>query len=133
MLDTMFIFLYIILKLWYLNRRKKTVVVSLWNELATNMGQELLDIANSSPIVAIKSLKVGDFQGKANFKLKIIGKCLCMLFPCVMYFLYAVLGISLSTISRSTVVVNPDIPEAKKLRSWYVTARRPLSPCFLAL
>jgi hypothetical protein len=50
-------------------------VVSLWNELATNMGQELLDAANSSPIVAIKSLKVGDFQGKANFKLKIIVKC----------------------------------------------------------
>jgi replication factor A1 len=47
-------------------------VVSLWNELATNMGQELLDAANSSPIVAIKSLKVGDFQGKANFKLQII-------------------------------------------------------------
>jgi hypothetical protein len=56
-----------------------------------------------------------------------------MLFPCVMYSLFAVLGISLSTISKSTVVVNPDIPEAKKLRSWYVTARKQLSPCFLAL
>ncbi|XP_062169595.1 replication protein A 70 kDa DNA-binding subunit B [Alnus glutinosa] len=69
---------------------KKTVVVSLWNELATNIGQELLDTANQSPIVAIKSLRVGDFQ-----------------------------GVSLSTIGRSTVIVNPDIPEAKKLRSWY--------------
>ena len=97
------------------------------------MGQELLDAANSFPIVAIKSLKVGDFQGKANFKLKIIVSVLCMLFPRVMYSLYAVLGISLSTISKSTVVVNPEIPEAKKLRSWYVTARKQLSPCFLAL
>ncbi|KAK9198750.1 hypothetical protein WN944_013936 [Citrus x changshan-huyou] len=69
---------------------KRTVTVSLWNELATNVGQELLDNADKSPIVAIKSLKVGDFQ-----------------------------GISLSTLGRSTVLVNPDLPEAKKLKSWY--------------
>ncbi|CAN1312164.1 Replication protein A 70 kDa DNA-binding subunit B [Linum perenne] len=41
---------------------KKTVVVSLWNELATGAGQELLDIAEQSPVVAIKALRVGDFQ-----------------------------------------------------------------------
>ncbi|XP_050257037.1 replication protein A 70 kDa DNA-binding subunit B [Quercus robur] len=69
---------------------KKTVVVSLWNDLATSVGQELLDIADKSPIVAIKSLKVGEFQ-----------------------------GVSLSTLSRSVALVNPDLPEAKKLRSWY--------------
>ncbi|XP_059643708.1 replication protein A 70 kDa DNA-binding subunit B-like [Cornus florida] len=69
---------------------KKTVVVSLWNDLATNIGQELLDIADKSPVVAIKSLKVGDFQ-----------------------------GVSLSALSKSIVVVNPEIPESKKLRSWY--------------
>ncbi|KAM7266950.1 hypothetical protein ACFE04_009116 [Oxalis oulophora] len=69
---------------------KKTVVVSLWNELATGIGQELLDIADTSPIVAIKSLKVGDFQ-----------------------------GLSLSTVSKSSVKINPDLPEANKLRSWY--------------
>lgn len=69
---------------------KRTVTVSLWNELATNAGQELLDDADKSPIVAIKSLKVGDFQ-----------------------------GISLSTLGRSTVLVNPDLPEARKLKSWY--------------
>ncbi|XP_051115840.1 replication protein A 70 kDa DNA-binding subunit B [Andrographis paniculata] len=69
---------------------KKTVVVSLWNDLAAGVGQELLDIADKSPVVAIKSLKVGDFQ-----------------------------GVSLSTISKSVVAVNPDIQEAKKLRAWY--------------
>ncbi|KAI4343969.1 hypothetical protein L6164_011252 [Bauhinia variegata] len=69
---------------------KKTVVVSLWNDLATGVGQELLDVADKSPIVAIKSLKVGDFQ-----------------------------GVSLSAISKSAILVNPDIPEAKKLRCWY--------------
>ncbi|KAI3957751.1 hypothetical protein MKX01_007582 [Papaver californicum] len=70
----------------------KTVVVSLWNDLATTMGQELLDVVDSSPIVAIKSLKVGDFQ-----------------------------GVSLSSLGKSTVVVNPDVPEAKKLQSWYAS------------
>ncbi|MBA0707681.1 hypothetical protein Golax_019710 [Gossypium laxum] len=69
---------------------KKTVVVSLWSELANNVGQELFDNADKSPIVAIKSLKVGDFQ-----------------------------GVSLSTLGKSSVMINPDIPEAKKLRSWY--------------
>ncbi|CAH8270432.1 unnamed protein product [Arabidopsis lyrata] len=69
---------------------KKTVVVSLWNDLATGIGQELLDMADNHPVIAIKSLKVGDFQ-----------------------------GVSLSTISRSNVVINPDSPEAKKLKSWY--------------
>ena len=39
-------------------------MVSLWNDLATSVGQELLDIADKSPIVAIKSFKVGEFQGK---------------------------------------------------------------------
>ncbi|KAL7223112.1 hypothetical protein ACSBR1_024732 [Camellia fascicularis] len=69
---------------------KKTVVVSLWNDLATNIEQELLDISDKSPIVAIKSLKVGDFQ-----------------------------GVSLSALSKSIVVVNPDIAESRKLRSRY--------------
>ncbi|KAF5730186.1 replication protein A 70 kDa DNA-binding subunit B [Tripterygium wilfordii] len=69
---------------------KKTVVVSLWNELATDVGQELLDNVDKSPIIAIKSLKVGDFQ-----------------------------GVNLSTLPRSIMQVNPDTPEAKKLRSWY--------------
>ncbi|KAH6807726.1 RPA70-kDa subunit B [Perilla frutescens var. frutescens] len=69
---------------------KKTVVVSLWNDLATSVGQELLDMADKSPVVAIKSLKVGEFQ-----------------------------GVSLSALSKSIVVVDPDTPEAKKLRSWY--------------
>ncbi|KAK6921000.1 Replication protein A, OB domain [Dillenia turbinata] len=68
----------------------KTVIVSLWNESATTTGQELLDLADKFPIIAIKSLKVGDFN-----------------------------GVSLSTLSKSVVLVNPDVPEAEKLRSWY--------------
>ncbi|CDP19103.1 unnamed protein product [Coffea canephora] len=69
---------------------KKTVVISLWNDLATTVGQELVDMADKSPVVAIKTLKVGDFQ-----------------------------GVSLSTLSKSVVAINPEIPEAKKLRNWF--------------
>jgi len=46
------------------------VVVSLWNDLATNTGQELLDMADKSPVVAIKSVRVGDFQGMLWFTLR---------------------------------------------------------------
>nr|CAD1837939.1 unnamed protein product [Ananas comosus var. bracteatus] len=71
----------------------KTVTVSLWNDLATNIGQELLDMVDTAPIVAIKSLKlliiILDFR------------------------------VSLSTLTKSTVLINPDLPEAKKLKSWY--------------
>ena len=38
-----------------------------------------------------------------------------------------ILGVSLSALSKSVVLVNPDIPEAKKLRSWYVIVRKLLS------
>lgn len=40
--------------------------MTLWNDLATTVGQELLDISDKSPVVAIKSLKVGDFQGTSD-------------------------------------------------------------------
>ncbi|XP_021733994.1 replication protein A 70 kDa DNA-binding subunit B-like [Chenopodium quinoa] len=69
---------------------KKTVVVSLWNDHATTLGQELLDMADQSPVIAIKSVKVGDFQ-----------------------------GVSLSAISKSVLKINPDLPESRQLRSWY--------------
>ncbi|NP_001384500.1 Replication protein A 70 kDa DNA-binding subunit B [Zea mays] len=68
----------------------KTVSISLWNDLATTTGQELLNMADSSPVVAIKSLKVSDFQ-----------------------------GVSLSTVGKSTLAINPDLHEAQNLKSWY--------------
>ncbi|KAI3883590.1 hypothetical protein MKX03_016272, partial [Papaver bracteatum] len=67
----------------------KTVVFSLWNDLSTTTGQELLDVVDNNPIVAIKCLKVGDFQ-----------------------------GVSLSSLGKSTVVVYPDVPKAENLKSW---------------
>ena len=44
-------------------------MVSLWSDHATTVGQELLDNADKFPIVAIKSLKVGDFQGSSLYLL----------------------------------------------------------------
>lgn len=41
-------------------------MISLWNDLATTVGQELLDIADQAPIIAVKYLRVGDFQGTAK-------------------------------------------------------------------
>ncbi|KAL4559327.1 hypothetical protein LXL04_031465 [Taraxacum kok-saghyz] len=69
---------------------KKTVVISLWSALATDLGQKLLDMADESPVVAIKSLRVSDFQ-----------------------------GVSLSTVSKSIIEINPEIPDSQKLKSWY--------------
>ncbi|KAJ0786108.1 putative replication factor A protein [Helianthus annuus] len=69
---------------------KKTVVVSLWNVLATDLGQKLLDMADESPVVAIKSLRVSDFQ-----------------------------GVSLSTVNKSIIEVNPNSPDSKRLKSWF--------------
>lgn len=43
-------------------------MISLWNDLATTVGQELLDIADQSPIIAVKYLRAGDFQGTANIE-----------------------------------------------------------------
>ncbi|KAM0836736.1 hypothetical protein ACQ4PT_062129 [Festuca glaucescens] len=68
----------------------KTVTVTLWNDLATTVGEELLDMVDSAPIIAVKSLKVSDFQ-----------------------------GVSVSTVGKSTLVINPELPEAEKLKAWY--------------
>lgn len=43
--------------------RNKTVTVTLWNDLATTIGEQLLDMVDSAPVIAVKSLKVSDFQG----------------------------------------------------------------------
>ncbi|KAI7732292.1 hypothetical protein M8C21_028005 [Ambrosia artemisiifolia] len=71
---------------------KKTVVISLWNTLATDLGQKLLDMAGESPVVAIKSLRVSDFQ-----------------------------GVSLSTVNKSIIEINPNSPDSEKLKSWFQT------------
>jgi len=71
---------------------KKTVVVSLWNDLAKKEGQVLLDNVDDGPIIAVRAAKVSDYS-----------------------------GVSLSTTGRSTLMINPDLPVAQKFHSWYDT------------
>jgi replication factor A1 len=78
-------------------------------------------MVDSSPIVAIKSLKVSDFQGTSsnlcsiffleNSELLKVCRDNCVAEICVV-------SVSLSTIGRSTLEINPDLPEAKNLMSW---------------
>jgi hypothetical protein len=48
------------------NCSKKTVVVSLWNDLAKKEGQELLDNVDNGPIIAVRAAKVSDFSGMSG-------------------------------------------------------------------
>lgn len=101
----------------------KTVTISLWNDLATTTGQELLDMVDSSPVVAIKSLKVSDFQGMPSLisvqssSWKSVSYWKCVVINCGAEICLA--GVSLSTIGKSTLAINPDLPEAQNLKSWY--------------
>ncbi len=42
---------------------QKTVVVSLWNNMAMNEGATLSNTVNDSPVLMVKSLRASDFQG----------------------------------------------------------------------
>jgi hypothetical protein len=42
---------------------QKTVVITLWNDLAIKEGATLSDALNDAPILVAKALRVGDFQG----------------------------------------------------------------------
>lgn len=85
-LDYLILVALLIYLLHVLNCRNMTVVVSLWNDLATTLGQELLELVDTAPVVAIKALKVGDFQGITNsipsleYELKVVLKFLFIIF-----------------------------------------------------
>ncbi|XP_076944780.1 replication protein A 70 kDa DNA-binding subunit D-like [Bidens hawaiensis] len=70
--------------------RMKSVIVSLWGALATGIGSKLLDMFDASPTVAIKSLRVSDFG-----------------------------GLTLSTITKTIIQINPNSHESQKLKTWY--------------
>ena len=94
---------------------KKTVVISLWNDLATKEGEKLLDMVNESPVVLIKGLRVSDFQGMpCSHSLLVLEVSIMNLF-----YMFIHPGVSLSTTPRSVVYINPNITEANNLRSWY--------------
>lgn len=70
----------------------RSVEVTTWGNFCNNEGQTLQRMCDSGvfPVLAIKSVKVNDFNGK-----------------------------TLGTISTSQLFVDPDFPEAHKLRTWF--------------
>lgn len=70
----------------------KAVEVTLWGEFCNRDGRELEEMVGSAfyPVLAIKAGKVSDFSGK-----------------------------SVGTISSTQLFINPDFPEAQKLRNWF--------------
>ncbi|KAI7845557.1 hypothetical protein COHA_000848 [Chlorella ohadii] len=68
----------------------KTVVVTLWGATAEGPGRELEEQADATPVVAISSCRVSSYN-----------------------------GVSVSSLQRSAVLVNPDLPEATALRQWW--------------
>ena len=76
-------------------------------------------MVDSAPIIAVKSLKVSDFQGMLltftiNFYLDINE----VLFVLTAYCYICLSGVSVSTVGKSTLVINPELPEAEKLKAW---------------
>lgn len=69
------------------------VRLTLWGRQAENFSAAGFqeDGSNLSPVIAFKGVKVGDFNGR-----------------------------SLSMVSSSSMMVDPDIPEAHQLRGWLV-------------
>lgn len=70
----------------------KAVEVTLWGEFCNREGRQLEEMVESAfhPVLAIKAGKVSDFSGK-----------------------------SVGTISSTQLFINPDFPEAHKLRNWF--------------
>ena len=65
--------------------------LTLWANLAETVGNELEQLCGSeSVVVLIKKVRINSFN-----------------------------GISMATISRSEVEINPDLPAARELRDWY--------------
>lgn len=69
-----------------------SIELTLWGDFCNNEGQRLQELVDSGnfPILAVKAAKVNDFSGK-----------------------------SVGTISSTKLFINPDIPEAHNLITWY--------------
>ncbi|XP_075473998.1 replication protein A 70 kDa DNA-binding subunit A isoform X2 [Primulina tabacum] len=70
----------------------RSVELTLWGDFCNREGQQLQEMVETglSPVLAVKAGKVNDFSGK-----------------------------SIGTISATQLFVNPDFPEARRLRDWF--------------
>lgn len=71
-----------------------SVEITFWGDFCDAEGQQLQSLCDSgsSPMLVLKSGRVNDFNGK-----------------------------SVGTISSSLIKINPDFPDAERLRQWYIT------------
>ncbi|KAK3003027.1 hypothetical protein RJ639_019437 [Escallonia herrerae] len=74
------------------NTEYDTVVITLWSDLAKNEGNALSEVADDKPIVILSKAKVTRYGGI----------------------------ISLSTLSITTLHINPALPEVEALKAWYM-------------
>ena len=125
-------------RLHVLSSSLKTVDLTLWNQLVDKIS-ELQQTEN--PVVTISNVRVSDYQGTLgtntpsedckHFSNMLspspgVSVTICMHFrheTSVGSCIYAVLpaGVSLSTVSRSVVQINPETEEAEKLRAWFAS------------
>ncbi|MCO5569497.1 hypothetical protein L7F22_023210 [Adiantum nelumboides] len=70
----------------------RSVEVTMWGSFCNNEGQQLQDLCDSGqfPVVAIKAGRISDFSGK-----------------------------SVSTISSSQILVNPNLPQCFEVKEWF--------------
>ncbi|KAK6941343.1 Replication protein A, OB domain [Dillenia turbinata] len=75
----------------------RSVQLTMWGDICNREGQKLQDMLDSglSPVLAVKAGKVNDFSGK-----------------------------SIGTISATQLFMNPDFPEAHRLRHWFNSGGR---------
>ncbi|PSS15480.1 Replication protein A DNA-binding subunit A like [Actinidia chinensis var. chinensis] len=74
------------------DQSERSVELTLWGDFCNREGQQLQEMVDSglSPVLAVKAGKVNDFSGK-----------------------------SIGTISSTQLFINPDSPEAHRLRVWF--------------
>lgn len=73
----------------------KTVVLTMWGNAAEAAGREIEELVQQAPVVAITACRVSSYN-----------------------------GVSVSSLQRSAVLINPDVPEAVALRQWYDSSGR---------
>ncbi len=111
----------------------KTVVVTLWGATAEGPGRELEEQADAAPVVAISSCRVSSYNGVSGMHFDtsshtcLEGGVQCYAGTAALLAKHkssagsflSIACCAVSSLQRSAVLVNPDLPEATALRQWW--------------
>lgn len=118
------------------HRSLKTVVVTLWGATAEGPGRELEEQGGAAPVVAISSCRVSSYNGVSGTAV-LPPCCTSLAHPdglgehCIDSHEQVLLESAInhlhsscsygavSSLQRSAVLINPDLPEAAALRQWW--------------